>query len=700
MEYKVNPSKIFIEKCIKSNKVSKDKRHSINSERSICFKPFKKYLPYYDHIETSGLYSSLIYQYGVDENKIFESTYHIVFPTFRKKPDETRSSFCVQIKDPFYIFVNNKKYKQTLNRFIIDGFLNVHMEDDNLCVVQDILCSDDYPGILICNHLTNKSDEDKKIVIKNMIDNIPCDDTYLTKPYHIEAFIHSNNKRKKVYDRITLKPNESYSFSYVILCKYDDDKSRKVINPSKTFQTRYMKLLDYDMLYNVETNNDVINTMFHFSKVRSAESVFNTECGLLHSPGGGNYYAAIWTNDQCEYAAPLFAYFDDVEANLAIINTFLQFEKYMYTDKDLVTSIIAEGRNYWNGAKDRGDAAMYAYGLANYLLTKGDFEIASYNIKPLTWCIEHTLKKKNEYGLIMSDSDELENRFESGKCNLATNAIFYQALIKTAALFKEFDIENNYIEEAIKLKDNINKYFYENDKCIYCKEETHLRSHVVYPLIMGIYDHSEEIINTIMDERLYTENGFKTIDNCETYWDRITLMAIRGLFNANKSNLAYEILEKYSETRLLKDHVPYAIEAYPEGNQAHLAAESALYARIFLEGILGYEPLSFSLFKLHLSIPDAIDYMNVDNITICGVPMSIAIRKVDDKYSIEIDEICYYKEVDNYEDVIIDVTKDYIEEQSVELANAILEEMHQLDDYGIDDENDDSEDDGTPSASA
>ena len=45
-------------------------------------------------------------------------------------------------------------------------------------------------------------------------------------------------------------------------------------------------------------------------------------------------------------------------------------------------------------------------------------------------------------------------------------------------------------------------------------------------------------------------------------------------------------------------------------------------------------------------------------------------------------------------------TKDYIEEQSVELANAILEEMHQLDDYGIDDENDDSEDDGTPSASA
>ena len=696
MEYKVNPSQIFIDKCIKSNKVSTIKKHRIQNTRSIIFKPYKRHLPYYDHIETSGLYSSLIYQYGVDLQKNYEATYHIVFPTFRKKPDETRSSFCVQIKDPFDIFIDGKKYNNKLEKFIIDGLINVHLLDNGISLIQDILCSDDYPGLLITCYLTNNTDTDKKVVIKNMIKTIPCDDLYLTKPYHIEAFIHSNNKRKKVYDRVTIKPHQSYSFCYVIRCKYDDDTSKTIINPSKTFKSRYMKLLDYDMLYNVETNNKVLNTMFHFSKIRSAESVFNTECGLLHCPGGGNYYAAIWTNDQCEYAAPLFAYFDDITANLAIINSFLQYEKYMYTDKDLITSIIAEGRGYWNGAKDRGDAAMYAYGLANFVLTKGDFEIALPVIKPLTWCIEHTLAKKNEFGLIVSDSDELENRFESGNCNLATNAIFYQALIKTAAVLKEFDIENNYLEEANSLKEKINEYFYDGDRCIYCKEETHLRSHVVYPLIMGIYEHAEDIINTIMDERLYTDNGFKTIDNCETYWDRITLMAIRGLFNADRSNLAYEILEKYSENRLLKDHVPYAIEAYPEGNQAHLAAESALYARIYLEGILGYEPLSFSLFKLHLSMPDKLDYIDVDNVMICGIPMSISINKVDDKYSIEIDEICYYKEVNNHEDVIIDVTKDYIEEQSIEITNAVLDE---IDEFGNIKDDDDNED-GTPSASA
>ena len=177
MEYKVNPSQIFIDKCIKSNKVSTNKKHRIQNTRSIIFKPYKRHLPYYDHIETSGLYSSLIYQYGVDLQKNYEATYHIVFPTFRKKPDETRSSFCVQIKDPFDIFIDGKKYNNKLEKFIIDGLINVHLLDNGISLIQDILCSDDYPGLLITCYLTNNTDSDKKVVIKNMIKTIPCDDS-------------------------------------------------------------------------------------------------------------------------------------------------------------------------------------------------------------------------------------------------------------------------------------------------------------------------------------------------------------------------------------------------------------------------------------------------------------------------------------------------------------------------------------------
>ena len=38
--------------------------------------------------------------------------------------------------------------------------------------------------------------------------------------------------------------------------------------------------------------------------------------------------------------------------------------------------------------------------------------------------------------------------------------------------------------------------------------------------------------------------------------------------------------------RLLGDRVPYAVEAYPEGDRRHLSAESALYCRIIVDGLL------------------------------------------------------------------------------------------------------------------
>ncbi|WP_229691973.1 hypothetical protein, partial [Paenibacillus radicis (ex Gao et al. 2016)] len=53
----------------------------------------------------------------------------------------------------------------------------------------------------------------------------------------------------------------------------------------------------------------------------------------------------------------------------------------------------------------------------------------------------------------------------------------------------------------------------------------------------------------------------------------------------------------YSGRRLLGDHVPYPVEAYPEGNQRHLSAESALYCRIVTEGLFGIQPIGLSAFN-------------------------------------------------------------------------------------------------------
>ena len=52
----------------------------------------------------------------------------------------------------------------------------------------------------------------------------------------------------------------------------------------------------------LETPDPTLNAAFCFAKVRAAESIFATRGGLMHGPGGGAYYAAIWANDQAEYA--------------------------------------------------------------------------------------------------------------------------------------------------------------------------------------------------------------------------------------------------------------------------------------------------------------------------------------------------------------------------------------------------------------
>ena len=82
-----------------------------------------------------------------------------------------------------------------------------------------------------------------------------------------------------------------------------------------------------------------------------------------------------------------------------------------------------------------------------------------------------------------------------------------------------------------------------------------------------------------------------------TFWDRATLYALRGVFAAGETKKAMEFFQFYSKRRLLGEHVPYPVEAYPEGNQRHLSAESALYCRVVTEGILGIRPTGFNSFS-------------------------------------------------------------------------------------------------------
>jgi len=87
-------------------------------------------------------------------------------------------------------------------------------------------------------------------------------------------------------------------------------------------------------------------------------------------------------------------------------------------------------------------------------------------------------------------------------------------------------------------------------------------------------------------------------------------------------------LTDYSKQRLLGEHVPYPVEAYPEGNQAHLSAESALYCRIYTEGLFGIQPTGFNSFTCQPRLPLGWNEMSLGNVCAFNSKFTIKVKSV------------------------------------------------------------------------
>ena len=121
-----------------------------------------------------------------------------------------------------------------------------------------------------------------------------------------------------------------------------------------------------------------------------------------------------------------------------------------------------------------------------------------------------------------------------------------------------------------------------------------------------------------------------------TFWDRATLYALRGVFAAGETKRAMPFLQHYSKRRLLGEHVPYPVEAFPEGNQRHLSAESALYCRIITEGIFGIRPIGFNSFLVSPKLPDNWNNMALRNIKAFNHSFDIEVNRVGEKLSVKV----------------------------------------------------------------
>jgi hypothetical protein len=170
----------------------------------------------------------------------------------------------------------------------------------------------------------------------------------------------------------------------------------------------------------------------------------------------------------------------------------------------------------------------------------------------------------------------------------------------------------------------------------YENEPDHLRAWICVPLTVGIYDRAPGTIDALFSPKLWTADGLATEAGKEVFWDRSTLYALRGIFAAGDTERALEHLAYYSNRRLLGEHVPYAVEAYPEGNQAHLSAESALYCRIYTEGLFGIRPTGLRSFNCTPRLPKEWPAMALKKIQAFGGGVDVNVSRADGKLNVRV----------------------------------------------------------------
>lgn len=615
-------------------------RWKISEDKSIVWSG-NTLTPHKDHVEMSGKRVSTVLRYGINSEGGFEINKSMIWPLLRTIPNNTHASLMRRYDWDVLgsVNVNGKSLltNEKVTEVSLKGILTVKSFMDNGYsgqweVIREYMPSTEKPALVELYQVINKGDNKLSIEI--------ADDGFIsyTDPSNGvkgSYMIEGNISR---YGYFTVVPGDTLRFSASISAH--EANAEAVMMDAEQEKKQRQDLVEAWMGNLVlETPDPIINTMFAFSKIRACESIYETQGGPMHGPGGESYYAAIWANDQAEYINPYFPFTGYEYGNSSALNSYNHFARFINDEwKPIPSSIVAEGLDIWNGVGDRGDAAMIAYGASRYALSLGNKKTAEELWPLITWCLEYCKRKLNEGGVVASDTDELENRFESGDANLCTSSLYYDALISSAYLADELGkgsgLVRDYEERAKVLRGNIEKYFGANvegfNTYAYYEGNDILRSWICIPLTVGINERVEGTIEALFSPRLWTENGLLTQAGSETFWDRSTLYALRGVYAAGETEKATDYLHRYSATRLLGEHVPYAIEAWPEGNQRHLSAESGLYGRIITEGMFGIRPTGFRSFNLTPRLPESWDKMALRKVKTCAADFDIEVERIKD----------------------------------------------------------------------
>lgn len=600
-------------------------------------------LPHHDNIEMSGTKVSAIVYYAINKSKQLEIKRDIIFPqlrTFEKTNGVSwqkfrayrRLTYSSEIEPNITVDSANLVFDKVDSVKINGKLFFYHTPIQGLTLTRTLFPSMSDRVFVEKWTLTNLNNSKKNIRIGN------------SKVYtQVSGYkgVYHNNAYSNAKDSIQLAPGESYSFGIYFSAAVNNELSNgfehEVIERQRNI---FLQTIRENLV--LKTADPVLDQLFYFSKIRAAESIFESKMGLVHSPGGGNYYVGIWANDQAEYSGPFFPFLGYATGITAAANAYKMFLKHIPAGENPIPYSFEIEGDIFASNKDRGDAAMIAYGASLFLLRTADKKLSKELWPLIEWSIEYCNRKLSRNGVVLSQTDEMEGRIATGDANLATSVLYYGGLKYAGVLAAALGYskqEKLYRQRRIILEKNIESHFGYRieglDTYRYFAGNKYLRHWIGLPLVMGINTRAEATTAALLD-KLWTDNGVlvefnPASKNNNTFWDRGTLYVLRGTFKAGYFDKSLKKLQAFSMKRLLGDHTPYVVEAYPENNMSHLSAESALYCRIFIEGILGFEQTGFDKCSITPGLNQALSTFTLNNIHIGKNKLSIHLTLINDR---------------------------------------------------------------------
>lgn len=587
-----------------------------------------------DHYAMSGRAVDLILEWEIDGQGAFSARRWVRWPMLRMTPDNTHASFDRRFNETSDMRPQIGSSPLSAGRVAhvdIDGvFTVVSRHGEGVEMTRRIFPSSNGPAVIDLIEIANTSDKTITLTIPHVATKQE------SKPGVRGVFLVTQTSLGE--GEFALAPGASASYGIIRSARLEGD-APYMDDPAFELAARRAFVAQMQDSLIMKTPSPVLDRMFAFAKIRAAESIFSTRGGLMHGPGGYNkFLAAIWTNDQAEYINPFFPFLGSKLGNESAMNCYRWFATYINPEfKAIPSSVISEGTGTWNGAGDRGDPAMYAYGAARFALASGNRAWTLELLPHIEWCLEYCQRQMLPEGVVASHSDELEGRFPSGKANLCTNILYYDALLSTAHIYRALDPASDKAaaceRKAAALRTAVKSYFEGRvegfDTYRYYEGNDVLRSWICMPLTAGMFERAGATTDALFSDKLWFGNGMLTASNTKTYWDRSALYAFRGIFAAGLQDRALPKLTDYSTERLLGSHVPYAIEAYPEANQSHLSAESGLYCRIFTEGLFGITPTGLRSCRILPRLPSGWNEASLQHIRAFGCDFNVTLQRRD-----------------------------------------------------------------------